>query len=223
VPLVRSLAKRSLAKRGLAVSILVAAFAAARGVRADQAGDAPPGQPERAAAPAARVELDADDARATLSRHVGTGALFVPYRSRPKIVAQWEDVCLAPCGRDVDTRALYRVDGEGLAPSGSFFLPPGPVRLRAQTGRLVGRAVGVAFTALGASYAPTGAVFLGLSALPGDTRPTFRALGGTFLGLGVVALAVGVPLLVANTTRVTDASGRAVGRPWSLTPLGLVF
>ena len=164
------------------------------------------------------MHLEADDPRATLSIRRGTGIVDDGPFMRPRFGTIWEDVCVAPCDRAVDGRGVYRVDGEGLMPSGSFRLPAGNVDLRARTGSKGGWVGGLLLTSLGAGFTLAGAMTAGFSTIPVDStsgnvesqrsaRAFLLDFGLVALGIGVVSVVTGVALLVGNTTHVTD--GRA--------------
>jgi len=58
--------------------------------------------------------------------------------------ARWRDVCLAPCGQQLDPGGFYRVGGGSVIPSPQFQLPRDSalVTVNAQTGSVVKKWVG---------------------------------------------------------------------------------
>ncbi len=198
----------------------------------------------RGSTPSTFVELEASDGRATLSRRVGTGfvASESPFLGMRHVQygGVWEDVCLAPCTRAVSSDAVYRIEGEGLWPSGSFRLPAGSVGLRARMGSRGGLLGGVLLTVTGGGLTLMGGMLLAFSALPIDsTGPHGQPRGSApnlllptalvVLGLGAIGLTTGIVLWSGNTSTVTDEHGQVVGRiapparAWALTPTGLAF
>jgi hypothetical protein len=187
----------------------------------------------------ALVELDATDPRATLSRYVGSGFSGRLGSSRVQYGSLWENICVAPCGTDVSTRAVYRVEGDGIWPSSSFVLSAGPTLLHVKAG--ASRAVlgGAVLAATGGGFALMGGMFLGLSAIPVDrsqpdvarqeqTKGAFVTVGAVLLTAGLVGLVTGVAICAGNLTTVTDERGRVIGtarapRAGSLTPAGVLF
>lgn len=199
--------------------------------------------PSGAQAPAmtALVHLDTDDRRVTLMRQADPGGQ--PPRLAPDWAhraAKWEPVCIAPCDLEVDPNVPYRMAGAGITPSSSFLLGPGPERLRVSAGSRSGRMAGIVFTGVGVLTLTSGALFLALStvfdssAYPGtsqersDLKSVYRAVGFVEIGIGVVTLAIGIPLWLSNRTTVENESGAALRtasapRAWTMTPRGLVF
>ncbi len=196
-------------------------------------------------ASSAFVHLDASDARATLSREVGSGYVMPdhsPFAARRlQYGSLWETVCVMPCLQGVSTSAVYRVEGDGILPSSSFRLDPGPVHLYAKTGSRGGLLGGVLLTMLGGGSTLMGGALLGLSTLSLQSTPsqaesaqnakhTLFTMGLVMLGTGAVELATGIVLWSRSRTTVTDEGGKVVGgtrppprRGLSLTPNGLVF
>jgi hypothetical protein len=196
-----------------------------------------------AASPRARAQvaplsvaltLDADNPRVTLSRRVGE----LPFGRRLQMQGLWEDMCLAPCGDTLPLRALYRIDGEGITPSGSFFLDPRGGRLHVQAGSANQRAWGLVLTLIGSSFVLAGGMTAAFSLIPEDhSSPSaaaqsrdahiaFEWTGGALLVTGAVALVFGIPMLASSGTTVTDDAGHdvAAARPKIyLTPTGLAF
>jgi hypothetical protein len=188
------------------------------------------------------VVLEADDPRAALARRVGTGLTIEGSSplTRVRVGTLWDDVCVTPCQKHVDTTAVYRIEGEGIWPSSSFRLAEGTTVLRARTGSRTGLLGGAMLTLAGGGLTLVGGMVAAFSALPIDSngdaesqRDTRRAVlvtGLVLLGVGVVSLVSGIALWVTNTTSVTDARGTVLGggsrlhhAAWSLTPQGLTF
>jgi hypothetical protein len=118
---------------------------------------------------------------------------------------QVDPVCTAPCTAAVLAGDTYRIIGPGITPSPTFQLSAGrETDLHVRTGSWGAHAAGMVFSILGATYVPVGAGMLVGQDAFGDSRS--RALvpiGGTFLAVGLVALAVGLPLWLGSETRVT--------------------
>jgi hypothetical protein len=186
------------------------------------------------------VRIEADDPRAVLSHRTGTGLTLSPYGSRAQYGTLWEDVCAVPCEREVDSTRTYRIEGEGVWPSGAFRLRPGPETLHVKTGSRGGLVAGLVLTVIGGTFALNGGVFAAVSTIPVDTsapnvqeqrqtRNAFLAVGVVQLVLGVVGLGVGIPLWASNTTTVTDDTGQTIGalrgctHAPCFTPAGIAF
>jgi hypothetical protein len=191
------------------------------------------------------VKIDADDPRTTLSQRAGTGLTSdeaAPFASRRfRYGTIWDEVCATPCEQRVDATRTYRIDGEGVWPSGPFRLPPGGEELHVKTGSRGALVGGMVLTLVGGSMVLMGSLFAGIgAALPADAgspeaqkqrdaKGVFLTVGVVQLAIGLVSVAVGIPLWASNTTTVTDDRGNTIGlgprskQSWTLTPAGLVF
>jgi hypothetical protein len=109
------------------------------------------------------------------------------------------EVCAAPCRAEVPRELKYRVVGDGFPPSAVFSLPgrdrvllsvtPGDTRVHDGGGLL---------TLVGAIAASAGAVTAMTSS--GDKGSMIGGL--VCLGVGGVALAIGIPMLLTSATTV---------------------
>jgi len=147
------------------------------------------------------VESDRPGTRLVAFDFLGSGLRGGYYQVAP--------ICTAPCAADLVPSGTFRIIGPGLTPSALFQIPPSPeVDLRVHTGSWGASATGMVLTILGAAYVPVGGGLLAGQAAFGDERsPALVPLGGAFLGLGVLALAVGLPLWLGNRTVVTLSEG----------------
>ena len=108
-------------------------------------------------------------------------------------------MCAAPCTADVRRELRYRVVGDGMPPSSTFSLPdrervlpkvtPGDAGVHDGAGLLT--LVGAIATAAG-----------GVTALASGGDRGSMIGGLTCLGVGIVAMAVGIPMLLASATTV---------------------
>jgi len=197
----------------LAVPVLVAiAPGTARADEPAAAPASPPAAPVPASAPApasAVVQLDADDARATIERRVGTQSpsgmplLETGFFS----VGQWQHACVAPCTLPLDTRYAYRVAGDGLVPTDSFTLPRSGehVRVDARMGSSTGRVAGALATGGGLLAIAAGTVALVATPILHSEdvgsegfRTGVLAGGIGAVSIGVIAVGVGTFLWLTN-------------------------
>jgi hypothetical protein len=200
-----------------AVPVVVAI--APRTARADEPAPVAVTPPAAAPAPAAVVQLDADDHRATIERRVATQSPSgMPLLETGLFsVGQWEHACVSPCSLKLDPRYAYRVAGDGLVPTDSFSLPSNGDRVRvdARMGSSTGRVAGVVAT--GAGIVALGAGALALIATPILASEDVGSEGlrtGVFAGgiaavsVGAVAVALGAYLWLTNgsTARTQVAS-----------------
>lgn len=184
-----------------------------RAALADEIGPppatAPPVPP--AAAPAAVVELSADDGRATIERRVGTmsPAGMPLVETGIFTVGQWEHACVAPCTVKLDTRYAYRVAGDGLVPTESFGLPHTAERVRidARMGSSTGRVTGVVSTVLGiGAIAAGGLALIATPILHSENigsegfRTGVLAGGIGAVSVGAIAVGIGTFLWLTNSS-----------------------
>jgi hypothetical protein len=124
---------------------------------------------------------------------------------------RWVDVCVAPCGYQLDPRPLYRVGGGSSIASDPFQLPraSGDVFVDAQVGSKIkhwtglGLMIGGAVAGLyGAIYLETASAFQNFDNMTGDTSvsDSVRAIGWTAIGVGVVLEIVGIVLFASSTS-----------------------
>lgn len=192
------------------VGVVLVTWSDARGARAQAEPTRAPMPAPAASAPAAGspqgpvVVLRATKPRATLQ--VETRLDWQPRSS-------WRDICAAPCGKPVDSAALYRVAGRSLVPSDPFTLPrqSGEVTIDAQLGSRPRNIVGKVFTFAGFGAAAAGALLYlaGSRVSPdagGDAAPPPRLIlqfyGALLFIAGMAVGATGVPLWATSSTSV---------------------
>ncbi len=196
------------------------AFAAiVLGASAARADETPPEAPKPAAeTPKPEVVLSADARDATLERRVGTISPLGPAIAETGLlgVAQWERICVAPCGVRVDPRFLYRVAGDGAVPTSSFAVPRSADRVDvdAKLGSSPWRVGGAVAAGLGALGVLAGGAALAISPVLASEEvgsETFRtavvAGGAGTLALGAIALGAGLYAFLANDSSVRVGSG----------------
>lgn len=187
---------------------------------------APPGlacaeeaSPPASAAPATpEVVLSADARDAALERRVGTVSPLGPSFAETGLlgVAQWERVCVAPCGVRVDARYVYRVAGEGVVPTPSFSVsvPPAGERtyVDAKLGSSPWRVGGAVAAGVGALGVLAGGAALAASPVLASEdvgsqgfRTAVVAGGAATLALGALALGGGLWAFFSNDSSVRVA------------------
>lgn len=200
----------------LATALALSAVLAAPAARADDAvplAPAPAPAPSPVPTPAPEVVLSSDARDAALERRVGTLSPLGPAIAETGLlgVAQWERVCVAPCGVRVDPRYVYRVSGEGLVPTGGFSFPRGDGRVDvdAKLGSSPWRVGGAVAAGMGVLGVLAGGAALGVSPLLAHEEvgsETFRtavvAGGAASLALGAIALGAGLYAFVTNDSSV---------------------
>lgn len=119
---------------------------------------------------------------------------------------KWRDVCMTPCGVPVDPNAVYRVGGGTIRPSNEFKMPrpAGTVLVNAETGSTVKHWVGIGLIAGGAGWVLAGAATLAAGSdtrnFDGTTSDSYKALGITYLVIGGIMAAIGIPLSMSSTS-----------------------
>ena len=157
-----------------------------------------------------RVRIATDDPRVTLFRlidRIDVGEAFVAgVAFIPVIVMSKQPVpeCEAPCDKSVDPRFAYLVAGKGITPSSPFAFPRGPSAydLKVDAGSSSAHTAGVILTTAGICLAGLGGAFLAVDAVGSDGSTgvtTAAAIGG---GVGLISLAIGIPLWISNRTSV---------------------
>lgn len=159
-----------------------------------------------------RLTLRADDMEATLEK-AESGPPPIVFGTD---LGPWQRVCTAPCDVRVDANGDYRVAGDGINPSSRFRLTPGAdYHLEAETGSarahllsglLFGGALACGVLA-GTTYAVTHT---------GENPSRDNTLTYVVLGVGVVALAVSIPLWLTSGTSVQTENGESVAHRGSL-------
>lgn len=137
-------------------------------------------------------------------------------------VEHYQFVCSAPCSKDVDPGATYRIGGTGKNPSRPFNLS-GNTQLTAEVGGNLGRMLGIPTAAsggiLGVSTAALGGILLG----SGKSEGLGAALVGTGVGLLVILVPLGIYLRVSNATEVKDGAGNVIAKRPRLSLEGVHF
>ncbi len=141
-------------------------------------------------------------------------------------VEHYQFVCSAPCSKDVDPGATYRIGGTGKNPSRPFNLS-GNTQLTAEVGGLLGRTMGIPIavggTIVGLLAASFGAILLSSK----TSSDTAQVVGAASIGVGVVTLAVFIPLgiylRVSNATEVKDGAGNVIAKRPRLSLEGVHF
>jgi hypothetical protein len=122
---------------------------------------------------------------------------------------RWRDVCTSPCGVPVDPAGTYRIGGGTVRPSLEFRMPrpSGPVLIDTQTGSTVKHWVGFGLAIGGGVSALAGVLFLALassassnSALGPSAKDVATIYGVTYLVIGGILMAVGIPLSMSSTS-----------------------
>lgn len=145
-----------------------------------------------------RLHIDAGNTKVRLVRRTGEIAGYVAFA----------DECVSPCDRAIskpDSR--FRIEGDDLVPSTEFTLiehhPAVEVRVRPGDQHL--RFAGVLLMSLGGVSTFFGGVFTGVSLGVGNGSGALGGMllaGAITLGIGLVSLAIGVPLFRANATEL---------------------
>lgn len=159
--------------------------------------------------PAVPVELNADDARATIERRVATSTPSgVPFLETGILqIGHWEHACVAPCADvKLDPKYTYRVAGDGLVPTDSFAIPhDGRVKVDAKMGSSAGRVTGVVATAGGALLMIGGGLALASTPILESNdvgskgfRSAVLAGGVGAVSVGAIAATVGLVLWLSN-------------------------
>lgn len=137
-----------------------------------------------------------------------------------QMLPQQQLVCVSPCDRWVDARPgqQFFVSGDDIMPSDPFRLHDrrGEVTVKVDPGSSGGKFGGLGLIITGATLAPLGAMMIGLGALFGDesvsgddgvsTQTGFYVGGGIGLGVGLLLIGGGIPLMVLNDTEVEIAT-----------------
>ncbi len=215
---------------GVAPAPAAPAPAAAPPAAAPAATPSEPVAPTPAEVRYRRMSVDVTSTRpdAVLERRVSVkdenGAFIViPWHSTQ---STWEQVCIAPCrGADFDRYSTYRVStANGISSSGSFTLPQSDatVHLELNAGSRLANRAGVAVGGAGLAALIVGGSLLiaGENVSDHDGRIKTRNAGFIVGGLGIVMMAIGIPLAIMTRTyvyadnqpvRVADTKPRFIG------------
>jgi hypothetical protein len=122
---------------------------------------------------------------------------------------KWQDVCIAPCNVPVNPQGLYRIGGGTIRPSDGFNMPrqSGQVLVDAQTGSTVKHWVGFGLVLGGIGSALAGTlIYAGApdassnDAFATTDRDAAHVAGIVYIVVGLVLLAVGIPLSASSTS-----------------------
>ncbi len=155
---------------------------------------------------------------AILERKVSTEETYGRFAFVLPVVGEtqkWEQVCVAPCRVDLDRSSSYRVARANNVPSTRpFTLPPESqnLQLQIEPGNLFMHRVATRLIAAGTAAAIVGGALITTAAQfkeEDDVR-----LGGIITGAaGIVLLAVGIPLAIANQTHVKTNDKQLASTP----------
>jgi hypothetical protein len=133
-------------------------------------------------------------------------------QQQQQLSLRWVDVCVAPCGVPVDPAGIYRVGGGGYRGSEPFHLPrqTGQVFLEARVGSQGKHIAGMILMIVGIANVIGGVVVYSLaSSLNTDTtssgvdaRSLYRFEGVAEGIVGVVLMAIGIPMMATSGTSV---------------------
>lgn len=127
----------------------------------------------------------------------------------------WEVSCVAPCDTVVDANSVFRINGVAVATSYDFTLPPhrDVVRMHLVPRSEVSHGVGVVLTVMGSLVAALG--IAGIASVPVVDNPNqaanLRAGAWISLSVGLVALAVGIPMWILNHSFGRTDDGQTLG------------
>lgn len=155
------------------------------------------------------VEMITDDPRVTLFRlvdRVDLRARTTGHGVVPVLVLsqQASFECRAPCNRSVDPQFSYHVAGEGITASAPFRFPPdrSTYKLEVDPGSSSLHTAGVILTTAGICLAALGGAFLAVGAVDQEGPAVVPIVGAVGGGVGVISMAVGIPLWISNGTSV---------------------
>jgi hypothetical protein len=163
------------------------------------------------------AEADREGTRLTRFDFLGSGPHHGFYEGEP--------VCTVPCRAFLSPGVSYRFVAPGMTPSGSFELSgTSEADVRVHGGSWAPYVTGVVLTILGAVYLPVGGgLFVGQEAFGNDKSRALAPVGATLLGVGLVSLAVGIPLWLSNRTSITIQQNGEVKTGLSLSATGITF
>jgi hypothetical protein len=177
---------------------------------------APPKEAPRQRAPGAVwVELETDNPRVTLFRHVGTS--YGAMAGRSMVVTTIEKQCEAPCNDFIENpKSDFFISGSGITVSSSFTLSkyPDGLKLKVRPGSAGLRFFGWSLATLGTVSAILGGTFalvMGLLSAPpqpgvqnpyGGASNVLRDVGWGCLIGGAAAIAAGIPMIAFSSTKL---------------------
>lgn len=164
--------------------------------------------------------------RVTTEESYGHVAIALPLHTRTEV---WEQVCVAPCSVSLPRASSYRIaTANGLPGTKSFTLRPNreTLDLQVRPGNLRAFATGGTLTGLGVAGLITGTVLFAAAGKFQD-ESDYRVGGAITAGAGLALMAVGIPLLILNQTKVYSDGSRIAKAPAPtgphLTATGLAF
>jgi hypothetical protein len=122
---------------------------------------------------------------------------------------KWRDVCTTPCGVAVDPNGTFRIGGGTIRPSEEFRMPrpAGTVLVKTQIGSIVKHWVGFGMILSGAATVLGGLLLYSEgSSLQTDpntgnlVKNTDHAVGITYIVIGAIVAAIGIPLAMSSTS-----------------------
>jgi len=176
--------------------------------------------------PPAHLEITSDTKGALLVKVAqvpvpnltANGNVFTTYTDRAT------PVCYAPCAADIDSTALYFVDGAYISTTRRFAVPAGESKLAIRTGSSVVSATGGWTLAFGIMSAIFGSIatpvsFINVSG-PWDG---WQYVGVTTLIVGGALILIGAPLIVAGLTHASIGDMQVARRKTRWNGSGLSF
>jgi hypothetical protein len=125
---------------------------------------------------------------------------------------EWTPNCTVPCKQYVEVGGReVRVIAPGMTPSNAFRLQSGRgrVQFRVSGGSQTSKTLGLAGLIAGIPVAMAGMAMGGYGIV--KEKDGLRDVGFVTLGIGAVAIAVAIPLLLSSTTRVYNEKGSRIG------------
>jgi hypothetical protein len=122
---------------------------------------------------------------------------------RPSDGSDWSAVCESPCRLTLDPRFDYRIGGRGVVDSDPFRLPSsGRVKVEARVGSSILRDLGTGFEIGGFVFGALGGAVLLLPRDAHNSRTDQTIVGVSFVGMGLLTIALGFALRQFSQTRV---------------------
>jgi hypothetical protein len=124
---------------------------------------------------------------------------------------EWTANCVVPCKQYVEIGGREaRVTAPGMVPSNAFRLQTGRgrVQFRVSGGSQTVKTAGLAGLIGGIPMAMVGMTLSGYGIV--KDKDAMRDVGFVALGVGAVAIAVAIPLLLSSTTRVYSEKGSRI-------------
>ncbi|HEY8089808.1 MAG TPA: hypothetical protein VIF09_18235 [Polyangiaceae bacterium] len=167
----------------------------------------------------ASAQATSSPGEARIGLHLVGPRRAVLQRQSP-IDGTWSSVCVAPCDLPLPLAATYRIDGDDVQTSAPFHVdgaPGGHVVVDVRPGHATLRALGVMAAVLGSLtvlagglYTAVGNIDLAFQLPPGAAPPPppggVSDTGLALVGVGTLAIALGVIAVATNVTRVSAQS-----------------